>query len=286
MERNIMDEYYDLLVNQGVYSKIKDVLPNYYYDICNQRIASLDLFCPKCQAHKTFVYLKEETSNSLGSTYICGTYKDNLFTLYYKCPTCKGKIAYIFLYENNNLMKIAQYPSLYDTSRDELKKYKKNNLIDKESFDEIYKADICASESYFVAAYTYMRRVFENLLLSVFKDNMAEIGLSEEDFRRLRSDEKMEKIRNYLAIEDDIYKPLYALLSEGIHLLSEEECSSNYRLLKAIIIEILAEQKAKKERQQKYQEIKKIYSEKKASQKSQLDEKTTAGSNSNDNKQE
>jgi len=145
-----------------------------------------------------------------------------------------------------------------------LKKYQKNDLIDKESFEEIYKAEICASENYFVASYTYMRRVYENMLFNVFSQNAEEIGITEDEYRKLRSDEKMERIKPFLAIDEEIYKPLYALLSVGIHLLTEDECCQDYSLLKSILLDILAEQKAKKERELKRKEIQDLYSKKKS----------------------
>ena len=141
-----------------------------------------------------------------------------------------------------------------------MKQYKKNDLIDEESFNQIYKADICASSGYFVAAYTYMRRVYETLMLSVFKQNESTIDVSKEEFKKLGGHEKIKKIRSYLAIDDDIYSPLYSLLSGGVHTYTEEECSTNYAFLKMVLLDVLAEQKAKKEREAKRKEILKLHS--------------------------
>ena len=111
-----------------------------------------------------------------------------------------------------------------------------------------------------------MRRVYESLLINIFTQNKEEIGISEEDFRKLRSDEKIAKIKPYLAIDDEIYKPLYALLSAGIHSLTEEECREDYALLKSILLDIIAEQKARKEKEDKRKSIIELYSKRKGEQ--------------------
>lgn len=258
-------EFLALFDCKGVYGKIKEIsFGDYQIWSGSEAPSSLDLYCPICKANKTFV------KESFDSNPIFGDFLGNngrnygLRNIVYSCPTCNEEIYYAFLYKNNCVTKLAQYPSLYDVSRDELKKYQKNDLIDKESFDEIYKAEVCASENYYVASYTYMRRVYEKMLLNVFNQNIEEIGLTEEEYRKLRSDEKMERIKSFLAIDEEIYKPLYALLSAGIHSLNEDECCQDYSLLKSILLDILAEQKAKKEREKKRQEIQDLYSKKKS----------------------
>lgn len=273
MNEEKINEIRNLLVFKGVYGKMKNITFNEYYGIMSKGkgIESLDLFCPCCKANKTFVYMKSEVSELMGtSLYNPPGYNmliGNIIELAYRCPTCVSSIYFSFYYNDNTMIKLAQYPSLFDVSRDELKKYKNNGLIDENSFNEIYKAEICASESYFVASYTYMRRVYENMLLSVFRQNIDDIGLTEEEYRRKRSDEKMEIIKPFLAIDDEIYKPLYALLSAGIHSLTEEECCNHYTLLKSILLEILIEQKAKAERTKKRKEIQDLYSQYKSNTK-------------------
>ncbi len=261
-------EFLTLFDSKGVYGKIKDIkYEDYEKWTSMQSPQSLDLYCPICKENKTFVNNRSRANEIYGRSWKNGRFIYYLRELVYTCPTCEEEIYYSFLYKDGSVMKLAQYPSLYDVSRDELKKYHKNDLIEKESFDEIYKAEVCASENYYVASYTYMRRVYENMLLKVFTQNIEEIGITEEEYRKLRSDEKMERIKPFLAIDEEIYKPLYALLSVGIHSLSEEECCEDYSLLKSILLDVLAEQKAKKEREKKRKEIQELYSKKKSENK-------------------
>ena len=231
--------------------------------------ATLDLFCPYCKDNKTFVYDSSNYIEGLGKYNHNGYIYSSIRSLVYQCPTCKKYLFYLFYYNysENEIIKLAQYPSLYDVSRDNLKKYRKNDLINKESFSQLYKAEECASSGFYIAAYTYMRRVYESLLSSVFSQNIDKIGISEADFKKLRSDEKLNKIKDYLAIDDEIYLPLYKLLSAGIHTLSEEQCCEDYEVLKTILIDILAEQKAKKEKEAKRANIKALYSKRKGEMK-------------------
>ena len=281
MENNTFEEcknnVLQLMVNKGVYSYVQINSYEQYTHFMTSRIfKTLDLYCPNCKQDKTFLFnsymdCKFGQRWKLISTEGKYDYIHYTYELIFKCPTCGEEIAFYFYYDETKkrIIKIGQYPSLYDISKDELKQYQKSSLISDDDMKQLYKAYTCASESYFVAAYTYMRRVFENLLSAAFNDNKGEIGLTEEKFRKMRSNEKLEKLKDYLAIDDEIYAPLYALLSVGIHSLTEEECGENFELLKSILLDILAEQKAKKEKKEKRKQIKTLYSKKEAEQKAE-----------------
>lgn len=268
MAEDVAIKLYDLLINKGTYEKVSDVDASVFEQFVSESgFPTLDLYCPNCKEDKTFVYIDWNYINGLG-TYKKGNLSyQNIRSIYYKCPTCGQSIFFLFHFDGNSIIKLAQYPSLYDVSRDELKKYQKNQLIDKDSFKEIYKAETCASSGYYVAAYTYMRRVYETMLLFVFYQNKEEIGLTEDDFRKLHSDKKLEAIKDYLAIDDEIYLPLYGLLSAGIHAMTEEQCCEDYNVLKPILLDILAEQKAKKEKESKRKELKELFAKRKGEMK-------------------
>lgn len=255
---------YDLLMNQGVYGRVKEAKAS---DFAGFRGSSgfktLDLYCPTCKENKTFIFEDDRSIEGLGTYKIINYIDTCIKSLVYKCPSCENNLFYLIYFNGNEIIKLAQYPSLYDVRRDELKKYQKNDLIDKENFAQLYKAEECASIGYYIAAYTYMRRVYETLLFSVFIQNKNEIGISENDFRKLHSDKKLKAIKDYLAIDDEIYLPLYGLLSADIHVMSEEQCSQDFAVLKHILLEILAEQKAMKEKASKRKELKDLFSNRK-----------------------
>ncbi len=268
MVEDVAIKLYGLLMNKGTYEKVSDVDASVFEQfVSTSGFRTLDLHCPHCKEAKTFVQTDYNLIDGLGGYRKDGSYRQNIRSLYYHCPTCNQSIFFLFHFDGNSIIKLAQYPSLYDVCRDELKKYQKNKLIDKNSFNEIYKAETCASSGYYVAAYTYMRRVYETMLMSVFTDNQEAIGISESEFRKLHSDKKLEAIKDYLAIDDEIYLPLYGLLSAGIHAMSEEQCCEDYVVLKPILLEILAEQKAKQEKADKRKELKDLFAKRKGEMK-------------------
>lgn len=259
---------YNILVNQGLYSKVSDCTREDFEQIASKSgFPTLDLYCPICKSDKTFVYKDWNQVEGLGGEWRTTTRYCNIRSLIYGCPSCGENLFYQLYFKKDCIIKLAQYPTLYDVSRDELKKYQKNDLIDKDSFSQLYKAETCASSGYYVAAYTYMRRVYETMLMSVFEQNQENIGITEEEFRRLHSDKKLEAIKDYLAIDDEIYLPLYGLLSAGIHAMTEEQCCEDYTVLKPILLEILAEQKAKKEKAAKRKELKELFAKRKGEMK-------------------
>lgn len=260
---SLKDKFFELLAKKGVYSSMECTSALEGYKMIGTNPYTLDMFCPNCKAEKTLVYRSRFVNTALGVLPSNGTNKDRLQCLSYSCPTCDKYFAFFFFIDDDRIVKIGQYPSLYSISRDELKKYQKNDLIGKEEFGEFYKAEICASESYYIASYTYMRRIYETMLISVFEQNKDEIGIERLEFNKLHSDEKVKKLKPYLGIDDEVYNPLYNLLSEGIHALSEEECAESYQLLKAILLDILATQKEKTEKENKRKEIVNLYSKRK-----------------------
>lgn len=275
MTEEMIKAFGEFQVEKGIYEQINGIkIEDFKALTSNQALKTIDLYCPLCKENKTFIYSKSEYINGLGqlpypSEDGFGTaYTGAIRFLNYECPSCGKKLVYGFYHNGKaSVTKITQYPSLFDVSRDELKKYQKNDLIDKVSFSQLYKAETCASSGYYVAAYTYMRRVYETMLLSVFKQYEQEIGITEDNFRKLRSDEKLKSIKNYLAIDDEIYIPLYGLLSAGIHAMTEEQCCEDYTVLKPILLEILAEQKAKKEKAAKRKELKELFAKRKGEMK-------------------
>lgn len=268
MAEDVAISLYNLLNNKGVYEKVSETDVTVFEKfISKDGFPTLDLYCPHCKENKTFVQTNWDYVEGLGGYKKDGFNRQNIRSIYYHCPTCSQSIFFLFYFDGNSIIKLAQYPSLYDVSRDDLKKYQKNDLIDKDSFSQLYKADVCASTGYYVAAYTYMRRVYETMLMSVFEQNQEDIGITKEDFRRLHSDKKLEAIKDYLAIDDEIYLPLYGLLSAGIHAMTEEQCCEDYTVLKPILLEILAEQKAKKEKATKRKELKELFAKRKGEMK-------------------
>lgn len=128
MAKDVSVELYDLLVKKGTYEKVSDINSDIYEKfISRYGFPTLDLFCPNCKDNKTFVQTNWNYVDGLGS-YQKGSQRfQNIRSLYYHCPTCGQSVFYLFYYNGNEIIKLAQYPSLYDVSRDELKNIKRTS---------------------------------------------------------------------------------------------------------------------------------------------------------------
>lgn len=273
MEANEEKEYYEnyyklretLLFKSGVYSNEKAKNVHHIRDLKIDESA-IDIWCPICNKEKTFNCCNNDCIYNLPEKYANDNHmyysgpaietKDDIFYKSYICPTCKNKVIYIFKIEGLSIRKIAQYPSLRDVTPDSLKKYHSSEFVDEEDFKEINKALTLSSESFYVAAFTHMRRVFENLINRTFDKGGYQI--TKEDFYKLHMDEKIKNIRDGLPIDDDIYNILYKNLSLGIHQLSEEDCKNRYDILIEVMQDILEEEIRKKEKKSRLDKLKKL----------------------------
>lgn len=94
-----------------------------------------------------------------------------------------------------------------------------------------------------IGVMTYLRRIFEKLLLDCFNENESKIDVTKEEFIKLRMEEKLNKLKDFLPkiIFESGYNKIYTKISDGIHNLSEEECEILFIPLRMAIEEILIE---------------------------------------------
>ncbi|HBY20076.1 MAG: hypothetical protein A2Y24_02005 [Clostridiales bacterium GWE2_32_10] len=172
-------------------------------------------------------------------------YLDNENTFTIKAICTKKHIAKIIFYitDDYNLIKIGQYPSTinYDQT---LKEY--NKIINKNDIYEIRKAIGLKSHDVGVAAFVYLRRVFEKLIYAAYKEYDSDFTndrVTKKKFKNLHMEEKIKKLDKYLPkhLKDNIH--IYGILSKGIHELTEKECLRYFDDLYDAIIIILKEKK-------------------------------------------
>jgi len=189
---------------------------------------------------------------------------ETYFKVYKVTLTCKrnGKdILRFFVWKDADVIgKFGQYPSLADIQFAEIgKKYDK--LLSRSDLQEFKKAIGLAAHGVGAGSFVYLRRIFENLIKETFAEINSTLGMKEEDFLRLRMEEKVDALAKYLPSQLVEMRNIYKVLSDGVHNLTEEECLTYFPVLK-LSIELILEQKIESEsKKKKDAEVKKRVAE-------------------------
>ena len=148
----------------------------------------------------------------------------------YECGLNSNHRKYEIFYkdnEANKIIKIAQYPSEYDTGSKEYLDRLKAVCGTKEAREMvkfINKALIMESNGFGIPALVYMRRAFERLIaISEDKNKLENTGTT-----------MAERIKNNPLLPEQIKENtrLYNIISEGIHNETEEECMELFKVIK------------------------------------------------------
>ncbi len=207
----------------------------------------VDGYCTECERSTTFSMYSNR--RNLGT-------KDDLFRALKKrrgfekvsleCARNNNhKITVWFLFEDEAVRKVGQFPSLADIANDEARTYRQ--VLNKGDAAELHKAIGLAAHGVGVGSFVYLRRIFENLVYERFNEFKDAEGWVEADFSTLRMDEKVAFLKDHLPHFLFENRKLYAILSRGIHELSEEVCLKAFEPLKLSIKIILEEDKKKRE---------------------------------------
>lgn len=204
----------------------------------------IELNCLNCKKNRTFLYqnswIKEK--NEVKS----------FFNLEFICTHCNEEKSYFsFLSKEWKLIKIWEYPSKYESSKLVSNHYR-DLLWDK--FDEYNKAIIVNSLWFSIASYTYLRRIFENIVIETFEKNEVELWIPKSDFTNedMKGKINLLKVKLPKFIFDNRWT-LYSLLNIHIHTLTEDQAYNSFSFLKKSI-EIILEQQIELEKQEKDEE--------------------------------
>ncbi len=159
--------------------------------------------------------------------------------------------SYYFTAKGSNIsQKVGQWPSVADFQIPQAEKYRK--ILGEDQYKEFTRGIGIAAHGVGIGSFVYLRRVFENLIEEAHKKAQSEVdNLLEENYEGAKMDEKIKMLKDYLPeflIEN---RSLYAILSKGIHDLSEEECLQYFETVKIGIEQILDEKIIQKEKVEK-----------------------------------
>ena len=128
---------------------------------------------------------------------ICKSHK--YIDKYFSCPICQEifRSSFTLLFKDDKLflIKIGQYCSLRDFNENYTNRFVKD-LKSKELRKEYEEALITHDEGHSIAAYVYMRRVIEKLILQKFNEKERDKNI--DDFKQLHFDEKIQYLKSDL----------------------------------------------------------------------------------------
>lgn len=168
-------------------------------------------------------------------TLSCGRYGDKIdLILFLRAEDCA-------------IRKIGQYPSVADIHIGQIKQYK--DVLAKEDLKEFTRAIGLAANGVGIGSFVYLRRIFEKLIFEASEQAIADGQIGEMDFVKLRMDEKIESINNYLPDTLVEVKQVYGILSKGIHELTEQECLAYFDTMR-VGIELILDEKLDRKRKE------------------------------------
>lgn len=227
----------DFFINAGLYQKIKlDSSENQRLleDIVNFS-GTIDLYCIDCGKESTFRSVTRYRDFSFDHilkqieykrSFVCTRNENHKFEIYFRVIP-------------EHFEKIGQYPSIASIENNLILKYKK---ILNRDYIEFSKAIGLYSHGIGVGSFVYLRRIFENLIFETFSLNKTKVKIDEDNFNKLRMDEKIDSLKDYLPTFLVRNSKLYSILSVGLHSLSENECLEYFEPVK-IGIELILDEK-------------------------------------------
>lgn len=169
----------------------------------------------------------------------------------------KGNTLEFFIYKTDQIItKIGQFLSLADLQYADIgKKYDK--VLSEQDLHDLKKAIGLMAHGAGAGSLVYLRRIFENIIWDTYKIHESMLGITDEEFRKKRMDEKVDFLKDFLPSQLVEMKNIYGILSKGVHELSEKECLAYFPALKLSITLILDQKIEEDIRNKKDSETKK-----------------------------
>lgn len=237
-----------------------------YHDIYFTDIAkpAINLYCSFCKSIQTFNLVNEYWENlvdNLGEADRVPIWGQNIRAVY-NCSACT-RVGYTFFLEFITTGKDKQDENIYTGYVWKVGQTPAWEIDIDKSLERALGADsalykkglVCESQSYGIGAYSYFRRITENIideLLSSISDLIDEKEKEKYESALLQvkktrvTEDKIELVQDLLptSLQPDGLNPLKSLhsaLSEGLHSKTDEECLELADTIKTILIYLLEE---------------------------------------------
>ena len=225
----------------------KTVARKIYQNLSNHE--TIDAYCILCD--KDGVFRVSQSFYDHCSTPSWTTRNNGLISIEYQCTRNNSHAYHIYYFKDGNYFsKVGQFPSVADFQIPQAQAYRK--ILNDEQYKEFTRGIGLAAHGVGIGSFVYLRRIFEDLIeearaMAQTKDK----DFLNDEFLQARMDEKIKMVKNYLPEFLVENRNLYAILSKGIHDLSEEECLKYFETVKIGIEQILDEKIIQKEKIEK-----------------------------------
>jgi len=208
---------------------------------------TIDAYCIWCDKESVFDTQEYVYSITYGEWKKSVGFRRNM----YQCSRNSNHQYFIYyLKTKENLLKIGQWPSIADFQIPQAEKYRK--ILGEEEYKEFTRGIGIAVHGVGIGSFVYLRRVFENLIEEAHIMAQAENKeFSNNEYLNARMDKKIKMVKDYLPEFLVENRSLYAILSTGIHDLTEDQCLQYFETVKIGIEQILDERIIQKEKADK-----------------------------------
>lgn len=244
-EDQAADAVRQLLLKKPLYATIKgdDALMNAVDLILNLKSPlEFDQYCITCEQMTPWTIRPFKVLNSGGGS-------GNRYTVQHPLPTVRALNAvclrkqhfytYVLVRGHVAVQKIGQRPSMADIALGELKAIRGINAVDRR---ELGRALGLFSHDAPLGAFVYLRRVFERMIARAHEQFKVRTGSYLPRWSDLRMGERVRELSDALPPEISANAGVFALLSKGIHELSDEDAETLFPLIKAVIFEMLGDE--------------------------------------------
>lgn len=212
----------------------------------------LDTYCSQCQSHTVF-----NCQNDTRESWIDGDnwYYQPFLRVVAVCSRDKSHLSvYHFrLIKQSGIQKIGQHPSTADSNLYDAKKYSK--VLNSEDFRGFTKSIGLAAHGIGAGALVYLRRIFESLIKEAHSAAIQDADWDESAYHNGRMQDRVKLLKNHLPSFLVEHHRIYAVLSNGVHELSESQCLDFFPVLKMSIELILDQKILEAERVKKTSEV-------------------------------
>ncbi len=213
---------------------------------------TIDAYCIECGQTSVFKVKSRTYFPGIGK-YKEDYLEDDEFEISISCSrNYEHKMYFYFVKRGGKLSKVGQMPSIADLYEHDVKKYR-NVLGGK--YIEFTRAIGLAANGIGIGSFTYLRRVFYELTEKAHERAKQEPDWNNDNFQLLSVQDKIKRLKNYLPNVMVNNANIYAILSKGIHELTEEECLKYYATIKMGIELILDEEIQRIDRDSKTKQI-------------------------------